>query len=231
MVAYISQLQKDLDADTQLAHLGWSDGHRQFTLPDAVYFEDGTVKLSSLTDGARRASQFICKRGDMMSQIALMDFYNRPEYLPNQFAILCGLGSIFFYATGNHGVVVNMSGDSGVSKSTTLYTMAGLWGDPVLWPINGTGGGATPKARAQRVVTNANLPTPVDEITHLPVKEAIDLVMNITQPGHRLRLGTDGSEKAAGAPKSRACQPSWRRSELRKAPRTLAPLPATSTSR
>lgn len=195
MVAYISQLQRDLDADNQMAHLGWTDGYRQFVLPDKVLHEDGTVRNSSLTEGARRAAQFIVKRGDARTQIALLDFYNKPEYIPNQFAILCGLASIIFYATGNHGVVVNMSGDSGASKSTTLYAMAGLWGDSSLWAINGTNRGATANARAQRIITNANLPTAVDEITHLPAKEAIDLVMNITQPGHRLRLGTDGQEK------------------------------------
>ncbi len=196
MVAYISQLQRDLDADTQLSHLGWADGYRQFTLPDKTLMEDGTVRASALTEGAKRAAQFIGKRGDLASQVALMAFYNHPDYLPNQFAILAGLGSIFFYATGNHGVVVNMSGDSGASKSTTLYAMSGMWGDPALWPINGTNRGATANARAARIATNANLPTPVDEITHLPAREAIDLVMNITQPGHRLRLGTDGAEKA-----------------------------------
>jgi hypothetical protein len=76
--------------------------------------------------------------------------------------------------------------------------MAGMWGDPILLPINGTNRGATANARAARIATNANLPTGVDEITHLPAREAIDLVMNITQPGHRLRLGTDGAEKAVG---------------------------------
>jgi hypothetical protein len=195
MVAYISQLQRDLDADNQMGHLGWTDGYRQFVLPDKVLLENGSVRNSSLTEGARRAAQFLTKRGDLRSQIALLDFYKHPDYLPNQFAILCGLASIVFYATGNHGVVVNMSGESGASKSTTLYTMAGMWGDPTLWPINGTNRGATANARAQRIITNANLPTAVDEITHLPPKEAIDLVMNITQPGHRLRLGTDGAEK------------------------------------
>lgn len=198
MVAYISQLQKDIDADNQMTHLGWSDGYRQFTLPDAVYYEDGTVKRSSLTEGAQRATQFIGRRGDAAKQIELMRFYEDPRYIANQFAILCSFGSILFHATGNHGVVVNMSGESGASKSTTLYTLAGAWGDPALWPINGTNRGATANARSQRIMTNANLPTAVDEITNIPAREAIDLVMNITQPGHRLRLGTDGNEKASG---------------------------------
>lgn len=195
MVAYISQLQKDIDADQQTTHLGWADEFRQFVLPDITLYSDGTVKPSSLTSGAKNAAQFISKRGDLQSQVSLLAFYDHDAYLPNQFAILAGLGSILLHATGQHGVVVNMSGESGASKSTTLSAMAGEWGDPKLWPINGTNRGATANARAQRIATNANLPTPVDEITHIPAKDAQDLVMNVTQPGHRLRLQTDGSER------------------------------------
>lgn len=195
MVAYISQLQKDIDADSQTTHLGWTDEYRQFVLPEITMHSDGSVKASSLTTGAKNAAQFITKKGTLQAQVSLLAFYDHDEYMANQFAILASLGSIIFHATGQHGVVVNMSGESGASKSTTLYTLASLWADPALWPINGTNRGATPNARAQRIATNANLPTPVDEITHIPVKEAQDLVMNVTQPGHRLRLQTDGSER------------------------------------
>ena len=148
-----------------------------------------------MTAGAQRAAQFIQKRGTLQAQVDLLRFYNHPEYISNQLVILGAVASPIFYATGHHGIVVNCSGEAGASKSTTLYAAAGLWGNPKLWPINGTNRGATANARAQRVATNANLPTCVDEITHLPVKEAIDLVMNITQPGHRLRLMTDGTER------------------------------------
>lgn len=195
MVAYISQLQKTLDGELQTDHLGWSDGYRQFVLPDKTLLEDGTAKMSSLTTGAQRAAQFIQKRGTLQEQVRLLSFYNHPEYIPNQLVILGSIASPIYYATGHHGIVVNCSGDAGASKSTTLYAAAGLWGDPALWPINGTNRGATANARAQRIATNANLPTCVDEITHLPVKDAIDLVMNITQPGHRLRLHADGTER------------------------------------
>lgn len=196
MVAYISQLQRDLDADNQIGHLGWTANYQQFVLPDKVLQDDGSVRNSALTEGAKRATQFVTKRGDMAQQIQLLGFYNQPVYTPNQFAILNSFASIILYATGHHGVVVNMSGESGASKSTTLYTAASVWGAPKLLPINGTQRGATANARSQRIAVNGNLPTMVDEITHLPVKDAIDLAMSVSQPGHRLRLNTDGVEKA-----------------------------------
>lgn len=195
MVAYIAQLQKELDGESQRSHLGWSDDYQSFILPDKTLKADGTVMTSALTENAERASQFVTKRGTLQAQVELLRFYDHPAYIPNQLVILGSLASIVFYATGHHGIVVNCSGDAGASKSTTLYTAASLWGDPVHWPINGTNRGATANARAQRIATNANLPTCVDEITHIPAKEAIDLVMNITQPGHRIRLSTDGNEQ------------------------------------
>lgn len=193
MTAYISQLQKDLDHENQVPHLGWSDDFKAFVLPDKTLLSDGTVKVTSLTKGAERMTQFVRKRGTLQKQMELMRFFRDPAYVANQLVILGGLASIIFHATGHHGIVVNCSGDPGASKSTTLAASAASWGDPVLWPINGTNSGATPKARAQAVVVNANLPTHVDEVTHIPPKDLQDLVMNITQPGHRLRLQQDGN--------------------------------------
>lgn len=196
MVAYISQLQRELDAETQVTHLGWTDDYHQFVLPDKTLLDNGSIRVSTLSEGAKRATQFMGKRGDFQQQVALMAFYNDARYTPNQFAILASFASIIFHATGHHGVVLNMSGESGASKSTTLYTGASAWGIPKLFPINGTNRGATANARSQRQTTNANIPTMVDEITNMPLKEVIDMVMSATQPGHRLRLGTDGQEKA-----------------------------------
>lgn len=195
MVAYISQLQKNIDADAQANHLGWSNAHHEFILPDKTLCSDGSVKPSSLATGAERAAQFIRKQGDANRQVQLMSFYSDPKYIANQYVVLQSLASIIFDLTGHHGIVVNCSGHAGASKSTSLYTAAGLWGDPILWPINGTEGGATAKARMQRITTNANLPTCVDEITHMSAHDAKNLVMGITQPGSRLRLDQSGAER------------------------------------
>lgn len=196
MVAYIAQLQKLMSADAQCNHLGWADDHSQFILPDKVLLPDGTAKAAQLSLGAQRASANIHKRGDINKQVELLRFYNHPQYFPNQFLILAGLAAPIFYATGHHGVIINASGEAGASKSTSLYTAASFWGQPELYPINGTNNGATVRGRNERVTVLANLPICVDEITNMPPKDAVDLAMSITQPGHRIRLQTDGTERA-----------------------------------
>lgn len=197
MVAYIAQLQKLADADAQCNHLGWADEQKHFILPDKIMYPDGSAKPAQLSLGAQRASAYVQTKGSLEEQVKLMSFYNHPAYLPNQFFILAGLAAPIFYATGHHGVIVNASGDAGASKSTSLYTAASFWGQPELYPINGTNNGATVRGRNERVTVLANLPVCVDEITHMPIKDAVDLAMSITQPGHRIRLQTDGVERAS----------------------------------
>lgn len=199
MVAYIKQLQRDLDADFQTSALGWNEDHTTFTFPDKVLLADGTARPAALTEAAATSTQHVGRKGSLARQVELLQFYNHPDYIANQFAILCSLGSILLHMTGHHGVVVNMSGESGASKSTTLYTALSLWGHPKLLPINGTNRGATANARGQRIMVNGSIPTGVDEITHMPSKDAIDLTMSVSQPGHRLRLGTDGVERSTGS--------------------------------
>ena len=197
MVAYIAELQKLTAADTQSNHLGWGDDHQSFILPDRIMMADGTVKASQLSIGAQRASAEVYSKGTLQEQCRLIgSFYNHPDYIPNQVLVLAGLGAPLFYMTPHHGAIVNASGDAGASKSTTLYATASSWGHPTLLPINGTNNGATVKGRNERVTVLANLPVCVDEITHMPNDDAVDLAMSISQPGHRIRLQTDGVERA-----------------------------------
>lgn len=196
MVAYIAKLQTLVDADAQSNHLGWSEDFDKFILPDKILQVSGGVKPAQLSIGAARSSSMVTRKGDAQIQADLLKFYNHPAYKPHQFFILAGLAAPIFYATGQHGVIVNASGESGASKSTSLYTAASFWGHPKLYPINGTNNGATIRGRNERVTVLANLPVGVDEITHMPVKDAIDLAMSITQPGHRIRLENSGVERA-----------------------------------
>lgn len=195
MIAYIKELQKLSDAETQCDHLGWNEDLDTFTLPSGAMQLDGSVKPVTISKTARGAADTVKKAGTLEAQIELMKFYNHDAYLVNQFYILAGLMAPMFYATGQYGSILNASGQSGAYKSTTLYTAASLWGHPSLFSLNGTNNGATALGLQQRVATLANLPVCVDEITNMPVHKAQDMAMGVTQPSHRIGLEKSGKER------------------------------------
>jgi hypothetical protein len=203
MVAYINTLQAATDAEMLHTSLGWNDDYTTFVLPDKTLHNDGSVTASNLSHGAERSTAAVSKAGTLERQIELLRFFSSPEYAPNQFSICAALGAPIFHATGHHGVVLNMSGKPGASKSTTLYTGASLWGDPIRYCINGTNSGATSRARDNRMMVTANLPQMVDEITRMNPRDAADMAMGVTQAEGRLRLDMSGVErKSAGHNKS-----------------------------
>lgn len=192
MIAYIAQLQKAVQASAQCNHFGWTDDQRQFVCgTHAINLKGKKQNITLGGDAAGLAEDFIpC--GTLEDQIQALRFFNHQSYAPHQFFILCGLAAPYFYATGHHGVIVNATGEPGASKSTALYTAASFWGNPHNYPINATSKGATANYRDRYAHILANLPVPVDEITHMTVEQANGLAMGITQPKDRGRLTKDG---------------------------------------
>jgi hypothetical protein len=197
MIAYIATLQKAADAEEQCNHLGWSDDYKSFVLPTGAMHIDGSTRVVSLSKQAERVSVNITRAGTLEKQIENLHFYDNEAYLPWQFYIMGGLAAPLLHMTGHAGAVENLMGTAGISKSSANSTAASFWGHPRRYPINGTNNGATMKGRNERVATLANLPVCVDEVTHLSTKEATDLAMGISQPGHRIRLDVTGVERAA----------------------------------
>jgi hypothetical protein len=195
MIAYIRALQEAADVEALKTHLGWSEDYTSFTMPDKTLMRDGSTTPNNLTRAALIASEAVHKAGNLQTQLELLKFYAHPGYTASQFIICSALASPIYHATGHHGVIINMSGPSGASKSTTLYTAASLWGNPKAYCINGTNSGATARARENRMHVNANLPHLVDEITLMPHKAIADMAMNISQSGNRLRLSNNGAEQ------------------------------------
>jgi len=181
MLDYIKELQRYVDDSKQFSHFGWTNDHKAFILADKT-LTAGAIQKSNISPQARSAAEHVGAKGELARQIELMRFYNRPEWVGHQFLILCSLGSPLLYATGQDGVVVNASGDSGASKSTALYAGASFWGEPKQYTINGTNRAVTALFRNQRMATLANLPCCVDEITHMANEDVHDMVMNATQP-------------------------------------------------
>ena len=203
MNAYTRELVRTTPPNIQINNLGWIDDHTKFVLPTKILLPDGRTSPVTLGAVARDAETFVQKKGTLAEQVKLLDFFNRPEYVPNQFYIMAGLGSMLFFATGHHGVILNATGAPGASKSTALYTAAAFWGNPDIYVVNGTKDGATTHFRTTRMSMLSNLPFCLDELTRIAADVAKDFAMGVTQPGDRGRLNPDGTPKASNTkPKS-----------------------------
>lgn len=182
MIAYIKHLQTKSRAHAQVNHLGWTDDKEGFILHDRILTVSGKEKPAVLSKNAHVAAQSLGQVGSVQKQIELLKFYNRKEYVGHQFLVLCGLAAPIFYATGQHGIIVNATGEPGASKSTAMMMAASLWGDPEQYPISGLKDGATNLGRSKLTSVLANLPVCVDEITNMDPVEASEMAYSITQP-------------------------------------------------
>ena len=181
MVAYIRALRDAQAARIQFDHLGWTEGHKHFVIGGRFLDEAGAEHTCTLSQQSRNAEAFMTHVGTLQDQVRAMEFYNKPEYLPHQYMICSGIGAPMFYTTGQGGVILNASGDSGASKSTALNAIGSLWGHPYKYVINGTEGGATKNFRMEQAVTLANLPVCVDEITQMDPDEAREMALGVSQ--------------------------------------------------
>ena len=173
MASYLQELQKYSKEQKQHDHFGWTEGFEEFVLPQEVISRVGTLE----------------------GQLRNLSFYNHPIYFRQQLAIIASLAAPLFYMTGQYGLILNLSGPSGASKSSALYAGAALWGNGATYVINGTNRGMSANARQQRVTVMSNLPVHVDEITYLDTDEAKDLAMSITQANERTILDQKRNEK------------------------------------
>jgi len=78
---------------------------------------------------------------------------------------------------------VSLKGESGAGKSTVLYAINSVWGEPKDMMLNGDKSGSTMNARIAKIGMYNNLPVCVDEITNLDEKDLSTLCYMISQ-GH-----------------------------------------------
>lgn len=206
MLHYLRDLQRHTQAQATYDHLGWvyNDDDPALDTGEPVRFVlsgeaydvgNATPKPCAMSTHTEFVKPIIRQRGTLQDQIALMDFYNHDFYKAHQFMIAAALGSVIFFATGEHGLIVAAVGETGASKSTGLYTAAAIYGDPKKYVINGTPEGSTAKARDDMVMTFQNLPVMIDEVTLLDPEDLRAFVMNINQPNGKIRLTSDARQR------------------------------------
>lgn len=195
MTAYIRKLQLEQIAAKQWDHLGWDADHTMFCTPRVTLHTDGRETPSSLSEIVKPTRTFIKEKGTLAGSLAALQFYNHDQYLAHQFAIMASLASPIFHATGLGGSVLSITGPTGGSKSTALYAGASLWGMPWDYVLSVTKNGSTVISRDELMITLANYPFLIDEITSIDPEVLRDSVFQWCQFGERRRSKPDGTPR------------------------------------
>lgn len=170
MKTWIDELQKTTDTQRVVNHLGWQkDG--SFLLGTTLYKPDGTT--SSVAIG-RKIAKYV--EAHVAPPTASLDeyrrltaeLYDRPGYVPHQFALMSALGSVLLSLVwnGHVGIPVSLwSGDTGLGKTTLAKVGIAAWGDPKGSGQTAKAEGATELAMWTIAGQRRNLPVLFDEVT------------------------------------------------------------------
>lgn len=188
MSAYTQDLLADIAAEVQYGHVGWNKDRTSFITHDKILHRDGTTTKASLNREAQVGlleNRGVGRMGTLQRQIELTEFYNKPEYLPHQFYILCGLASPILFATGHHGVIINATGEKGSSKSSALALIGSFWGSPIKYPMSALKKGVSQAALSLLADILSNYPVALDEITNMTEEVAKEFSLGVSQANNQ----------------------------------------------
>lgn len=195
MSAYLQVLADHAKRERMYEHLGWHNDHTAFVLGETVVHRDGSVTphkpsrpVEAVTKGGLR------KSGTLAEWMDAMKFYNQPGYEGHRFFLYASLGAPIFHMndTGNKGVLLTASGESGRGKTTCLRACASMWGRPEYMIQNGNKDGATANALYDALGTYHSLPFFWDDITEQDPESLRRFLLNISQGKTKERM--KGSE-------------------------------------
>lgn len=191
MSAYLQTLAAHADREKLYEHLGWSLDHKSFVLGNRVLHRDGTSQAHNPSRSIRAVTkEGVTTAGTLDGWKEAMQFYNRPGYEGHRFFLYASIGAPLFHMndTGNKGVLLTASGDSGRGKTTCLRACASLWGQPENLILNGNKDGSTINALYETLGTYHSLPFLWDDITERDPEEIRRFLLNISQGRGKERM-------------------------------------------
>lgn len=184
MSFYLQSLAEAADRDKLYERLGWHDDHKSYVLGNKVIQADGKMRTVNPSKTVRAVTKDgVVAAGSAQAWKEAMAFYNKPGYEGTRFFIYAALGAPLFHMndTGNKGVLITASGESGRGKTTALKACASLWGKPEHMIMNGNKEGATVNALYESLGCYHSLPFIWDEITERDPEELRRFLLNISQ--------------------------------------------------
>jgi hypothetical protein len=204
MLHYLQKLQREAQATKVHDHYGWDyqddskmSTRQAFVIHGRQYvLAEKAWKPAAMAGSMKEGAAMMGEDGSFDAHFQAMQFYNRPQYRHVQFMYLAGLSVPWYYAAGEHGMIISATGKSGASKSATLKAISGQWGSPERYMLNGSPDGATRNAYGDRMMMQANIPFTVDEVTNQSTEAINNAALGSSQGVDRLTMTHDRKLRA-----------------------------------
>lgn len=195
MTAYLQTLAAQADREKLYERMGWHDNRTAFVMGDRVMHRDGTISTHTASSRIRAATKDSTKAvGTLDGWKQAMAFYNKVGYEGPRMFVYASLGAPLFHMndTGNKGVLMTASGESGRGKTTCLKACASMWGAPEDFIINGNKDGSTINGLYEALGTYHSMPFLWDDITEREPEEIRRVLLNISQGVGKIRMKDGG---------------------------------------
>lgn len=181
MSAYLKQLAREADRDRVYDRLGWHDKYTSFVTPNMVYFRDGSVMPHAPSKEMRAITKdAFHTEGTLERWHEALKFYAGDGNEAYRMFIYCAFGGMLLHMTGQKGLLVAASGDTGRGKTTLLEACASVWGVPDALLIGGGQDGATLNALWTILATNHSIPMLWDDTTERDPQEMRKFMLHIS---------------------------------------------------
>lgn len=184
MTAYLKELAKQTDRERMFDRLGWHDAYNCFVFPDLIYHRDGTTtahvptkEIESITKNG------MVTKGTLEGWMKAMRFYNGSHHVPYRAGVYSGFGSPLYHMTGQKGVLISFTGESGRGKTTLLQAIGSIFANPEALLIGGGKHGATTNAMYSITGTYHSFPILWDDTTDRDAADMGEFMLNISN-GH-----------------------------------------------
>lgn len=191
---YVDEYIRKLKGERKLRRLhtamGWQEDG--FVVGDLIYTPDG-ARPSGISSKIASIVKDLKPHGNLAEWVKGTAILDRPELVDRAFAMLVAFGAPLMKLRRSHpGLLLNMTGATGVGKTTIAKLMMSVYGQPDDTKQNNN---STLNNRIERIGAFNNLPVFIDEVSNMEPRDVSELVYSISSGEGRGRLNKDASFK------------------------------------
>jgi hypothetical protein len=185
-----NEMQSDAAPDNIVSQFGWEEDMSGFHIGTRRVSADGIEEARLDKSVTTQLKKVMSTKGDLESWAQTTEIYNKEEYYPHGFAVLCALAAPVLKMINVQGCVVSLAGPSGTGKTTALHHAMSVFGERKSLLLSGQ---PTITAQTEMLRVANNIAVGMDDLTAQRIQILKDMVYMAANGQSRERATKDGT--------------------------------------